>query len=151
MSAIVNRRIKVHIMPRINFKFPSMISNVEHLYQGLKEVCWVNTPSDPMLVNLIPRPVMYSRALFTFSAFWMRSRGFLLYLPRDTSPVRSGSGCQKLFRIGAEKSNMPIISCIGKYSEIRILCMICQNSPLVGSVSPHPRDHVLVKSLADSY
>ena len=43
-------------------------------------------PSGPILVNLTPLDVMNSKALFTFSAFWMRIRGVLLYRPNETSP-----------------------------------------------------------------
>ena len=58
---------------------------------------WTDAPSGSMLVSFTPREKMNSRALLTFSAFWTRIRGFLLYRPRETSPkcaissVRYGS------------------------------------------------------------
>ena len=69
ISAMVNRKISVQIISRISVIFPSIIS------------------SGPMLVSLTPRDVINSRALFTFSAFCTLIRGFLLYLPREVSPV----------------------------------------------------------------
>ena len=46
-----------------------------------------NVPSGPMLVNLTPRDVINSKAMFTFSAFWTLIRGFLLYRPREIPPI----------------------------------------------------------------
>lgn len=65
---MVKRRINVHINPKINLRFPSTIS------------------SAPMLYRPIPRPLMNSRDLWTFSHFWTRSRGFEAYFPRDSFP-----------------------------------------------------------------
>lgn len=68
MSVIVNRRISIHSSPRMSLRFPSTMS------------------SAPMLKSWIPRPRMYSRALWTFSHFCTRSRGLDAYLPRDSLP-----------------------------------------------------------------
>ncbi len=69
MSAMVNRRISVQIMPRVSFKLPSMISATEVVcYQKLRQVNKY-IPSGPMLVSFTPLEVMNSRALLTFSAF----------------------------------------------------------------------------------
>ena len=65
-----------------------------------------NTPSGPMFVSFTPRDVMNSRALLTFSAFWTRMRGALLYLPNDTSPVRKLSHDRGL----DGRDSVPIIS-----------------------------------------
>ena len=70
-------------------------------------------PSGPMFVNLTPRDVMNSRALFTFSAFWTLSRGFLLYLPKETSPIRDYRYCA----LQVKRESIPMISC-GRVSKI---------------------------------
>lgn len=44
-------------------------------------------PSGPIFVSLTPRELMNSNALLTFSAFWIRIRGALLYRPREVSPI----------------------------------------------------------------
>ena len=66
---------------------------------------WINrergcyhSPSGPIFVSFTPRESINSRALLTFSAFWTRIRGALLYRPKDVSPVCSGChfGCFKI-------------------------------------------------------
>ena len=91
MSAMVNRRIRVHIMPRMSFRLPSIISRkrwgiVCYFVWNLRKVETESKPSGPMLVSLTPRDWMKSKALVTFSAFWTRIRGFLLYRPKVVSP-----------------------------------------------------------------
>ena len=77
MSAMVNRRMSVQIMPRMSLRFPSMMSYgiqlVPEVFQNVTE-----TPSGPMFVSMTPRDLMNSSAMFTFSAFCMRIRGVLL-------------------------------------------------------------------------
>jgi hypothetical protein len=68
MSVMVNRKINVQINPKINFRLPSTIS------------------SAPMLYSPIPRPLMNSSDLWTFSHFCTRSRGFDAYFPSDSLP-----------------------------------------------------------------
>jgi hypothetical protein len=85
MSAIVNLRTSVQIIPRISFKFPSIISVLRVNTTQISRQAH-NTPSGPIFVSLTPLLVMKSRARVAFSAFWTRIRGFLLYLPSEVSP-----------------------------------------------------------------
>lgn len=75
---MVNRRINVQIMPRMSFKFPSMMSRAIMVSMVKRVEMYAHEPSGPMLVSLTPREVMNSKALLTFSAFWIRILGFLL-------------------------------------------------------------------------
>lgn len=68
ISAMVNRRTNVQIIPRISFRLPSMMSEVGMRKSGL-DFPERDVPSDPMFVSLTPRELMNSRARFTFSAF----------------------------------------------------------------------------------
>ena len=63
MLSIVKRRMIIHSIPSTSFKFRSTMS------------------SAPILVNGTPRSMMKLSALFTFSTYWIRIRGLVLYRP----------------------------------------------------------------------
>lgn len=88
MSAIVNRKMSVQIIPRMSLRLPSMISVDTALVTGGNATKQDGAPSGPIFVSLTPLDVINSSALFTFSAFWTLIRGALLYRPRETSPGR---------------------------------------------------------------
>jgi hypothetical protein len=93
ISAMVNLKIIVQIIPRMSFSFVSTIST-NKIYVNVRShsslhMFRLNQPSAPIFVNATPLNLINSKALFTFSTFWILILGFLLYLPNGVSPIIS--------------------------------------------------------------
>lgn len=59
-------------------------------------------PSAPMFVKATPLSLINSKALLTFSTFWILIFGFLLYLPRGVSPMISYYEVRQSWRLGGK-------------------------------------------------
>ena len=85
ISAMVKRRMSVHIMPRMSLGFPSMISSKKRgvswidSIEIMKDTFWTD------VVSLTPRDVINSKAMFTFSAFYSHARILVISAKGDTA------------------------------------------------------------------
>lgn len=98
ISSIVNLKMMVQIIPKMSFVLVSTMSDkIQYWDSSIFHFAFasqssqdrVHTPSAPILVNWRFRSLINSRALLTFSTFWILILGFWLYRPKDVSPMIS--------------------------------------------------------------